>query len=115
MQDLRQGEGIIDIINTYVQVLLDNGFVGLTLFLSFILICLFKAWRTSRRSRLMDPDFSLLGCSITACILGLLLMLADASFEAGPERIFYALAGVATAYAHVDRLQLLITRRADSA
>ena len=33
MQSLRQGEGIIDLVNTYVAVLLDAGVVGLTLFL----------------------------------------------------------------------------------
>ena len=33
MQGLRQGEGIIDLVNTYVAVLLDTGVIGLTLFL----------------------------------------------------------------------------------
>jgi hypothetical protein len=33
MQSLRQGEGIIDLVNTYVAILLDAGVVGLTLFL----------------------------------------------------------------------------------
>jgi hypothetical protein len=33
MQSLRQGEGIIDLVNTYVGILLDAGVVGLTLFL----------------------------------------------------------------------------------
>ena len=69
MQDLRQGEGIIDLVNTYMTVLLENGFVGMALFLSFILIALRRAWSASRRSRVADPDLSLLGASIVACIV----------------------------------------------
>ena len=34
MQDLKQGEGIIDIVNTYVSVALNTGVVGLVMFLS---------------------------------------------------------------------------------
>ena len=37
MEDLRQGQGIIDIVNTYVGVALFSGWVGLALFLGFIL------------------------------------------------------------------------------
>lgn len=33
MQDLKQGEGIIDIVNTYVSVALGSGLIGLALFL----------------------------------------------------------------------------------
>jgi O-antigen ligase len=101
MQDLRQGQGIIDLVNSYLQVLLDNGFVGLSLFLSFILIALFKAWKVSKKSARIAPDFSMLGASLVACILGTLLLMENGSFGTGTERIFYALAALALAYAHI--------------
>lgn len=103
MQDLRQGQGIIDLVNSYVEVLLSNGFIGLFLFLSFILIALCKAWALSKQSRRIDPDFSMLGASLVACILGTLLMMADGSFGTGSERIFYVLAGLATGYGYLGR------------
>jgi O-antigen ligase len=103
MQELRQGQGIIDIVNTYLQVLLNNGFVGLSLFLSFILLALFKAWALTRRITPFDPDLGMLGASLVACILGTLLLLAGGSFGTGTERMFYVLAALATAYAHLGR------------
>jgi hypothetical protein len=111
MQDLRQGEGIIDIINGYVQVLLDNGFIGLSLFLSFILIALFKAWSASRASRIVDADLSLLGIGVVTCILGTMLMLADGNLGTGPGRIFYTLAAIATAYGYVARPHEVVALR----
>jgi O-antigen ligase len=104
MRDLRQGQGIVDLVNTYLQVLLDNGFVGLSLFLSFILIGLFKARATSKRSMTVDPDFGMLGASLVACILGTLLMMENVSFGTGVEQLYYGLAGLAAAYVHLGRL-----------
>jgi len=110
MQDLRQGQGIIDIINAYVQVLLDNGVVGLSLFLSFILIALIHAWSVSRRFRLVDVDFALLGVVIVTCAMGTLLMLADGTLGTGPGRMFYALAAIATTYGYYGRTRLQAAR-----
>jgi hypothetical protein len=103
MQDLRQGQGIIDIINAFVGVLLGNGFVGLSLFLGFILIGLFKSLKLCRQVRATDRDFSILGASLVSCILGTLIMMADGSFGGGLERLFYVLAALATAYAYLGR------------
>jgi O-antigen ligase len=103
MQDLRQGQGIIDLINSYLEILLSSGFVGLSLFLSFILIAVFKAWALSKQAGKIDPDFGMLGACIVACILGTLLMLENGSFGTGSERLFYVLAGLASAYAQLGR------------
>jgi O-antigen ligase len=107
MEDLRQGEGIIDIINTYVEVLLANGLVGLSLFLGFILVGLFKSFVLFKRIMPIDRDSGMLGASLVSCILGTLIMMADGGFGAGLERMFYGLAGLAAAYSHLGRSQLL--------
>jgi O-antigen ligase len=75
MQQLRQGEGIIDLINGFVSILLSNGFVGLSLFLIFVLIGSFKAFRVSAAAAKTDPDLSKLGACLVACILGSLVMM----------------------------------------
>jgi O-antigen ligase len=103
MQDLRQGEGIIDIINTFVGVLLGSGFVGLSLFLGIILIALFKSLTLSRRTSTNDRDFSMLGASLVSCMLGTLIMMADGSFGGSLEQLFYVLAAFATAYSYLGR------------
>jgi len=82
MQDLRQGEGIIDIVNTYVQVLLANGIIGMALFGSFIAAAIWGAWLESRRVASQDPDLSTLGAALLASALGMLLMLINSSLDA---------------------------------
>jgi O-antigen ligase len=75
MEDLRQGEGIIDIINGFINILLNVGFVGLSLFVLFILIGLSKALKICLETAKRDPELSKLGASIIACVLGSLLMM----------------------------------------
>jgi O-antigen ligase len=99
MQDLRQGQGIIDLVNTYMGILLENGFVGMTLFLSFILIALAKAWSSSRRSMQDDPDFGTLGASLVSCTIATLVIVENESFSGVTVVLFYALAALAVAYA----------------
>ena len=104
MEDLRQGEGIIDLVNTYAEVTLFYGSIGLVLFLALILVGLFKAYRASREFARRDPDYALLGISLVACLLGTLLMIGSASFILGLEKLFYLLSGLAAAYAYIGRL-----------
>lgn len=103
MQDLRQGEGIIDLVNTYMTILLENGFVGMALFLSFILIALRRAWAASRKNRVADPDLSLLGASLVACIVTTLVIIENGSFIGVTVVLFYSLAALAVGYASIGQ------------
>ena len=111
MQDLRQGQGIIDLVNTYAELAVFRGFVGLFLFVSFAWLPAFAAYRAVRATLAADPDRARLGASLVACMLGTLLMLFDASLVLGYEKMFYVLAGLATGYAHM-RVEDLSLRHA---
>ncbi len=101
MEDLRQGEGIIDLVNSYAEVALFYGFVGLFVFVGFILLGLVQAYQAVRQTLVLDPEYARLGRSLVACILGTLLMLLDSSFMLAYEKMFYILAGLSTAYVFV--------------
>jgi hypothetical protein len=103
MEDLRQGEGIIDIVNTYLGVALGYGLIGLFCFLSFILLGMTRVYLRARELTHSDPDLALLGASLIACIAGTLIMIDTNSFNMGPEKMFYLLAGLTTAYARLTR------------
>jgi hypothetical protein len=103
MEDLRQGEGIIDMVNTYLSVALSYGFIGLFCFLSFILLGMTRAYARARDLSHSDPDLALLGTSLIACIVGILIMIDSNSFNLGSEKMFYVLAGLTTAYARLAR------------
>jgi hypothetical protein len=103
MQDLRQGQGIIDLVNTYMEILLENGFVGMSLFLSFMLIALVKAWSSSRRCMQNDADLGVLGASLVSCIITTLVMIENESFSGVTVVLFYSLAALAVAYASLSK------------
>ena len=103
MEDLRQGEGIIDIVNTYLDVALNYGLSGLFCFLSFILLGMITVYARSKELLHSDPDLALFGTSLVACIAGLLIMIDSNSFSLGCEKMFYLLAGLAAAYARLAR------------
>jgi hypothetical protein len=101
MEDLRQGQGIIDLVNAYAGVALFHGLIGLSLVVGFVLMGLARAYRTVREVIAADPDLAALGTSVVACILGTLLMLLDSGLTIGYEKMFYVLAGLAAAYAQL--------------
>jgi O-antigen ligase len=103
MEDLRQGQGIIDMVNAYAGVALFDGLIGLALFAGFILLALFKAYRLARATMKIDPDLALLGICLVSCILGTLLMIENCALIWGIEKMFYVLAGLAAAYTHLGR------------
>lgn len=107
MQDLRQGQGIIDIVNTYLFVTLFYGSVGITLFLGFILMGLRKAMQARAAWRRLDRDAALIASSIAACIVGTLFMLLDCSFILGYVPMFYTLAGLSSACFRLARAEKL--------
>ncbi len=103
MEDLRQGEGIIDLVNTYLGVALGYGLIGLFCFLSFILLGTTRVYLRARELARSDPDLALLGASLVACIVGTLVMIRTSSFGLGFQKMFYVLAGLATAYTRLKR------------
>jgi hypothetical protein len=99
MEDLRQGEGIIDLVNTYAEIAVFHGLVGLLFFIGFVFAGLRHAYRTLKAFSVSDPDFSRLGASLVSCMIGTLFMLFGASFIQGYQKMFYVLGGFAAAYA----------------
>jgi len=101
MKDLRQGQGIIDVVNTYAGTALEYGLVGLALFVGFMLLGMIKGFRSMIQIRRSDTDLARLGGCILACIAGTLLMIYNSSFAFGYEKMFYVLAGLAAAYSRL--------------
>lgn len=99
MESLRQGQGIIDLVNTYATVALFYGLVGLFFFAGFFLLSVFGAFQRSRELRDSDPDFSLIGNTLVACLAGTLFMMATGSFGTGLAQMAWILAAIACNYA----------------
>ena len=103
MEELRQGQGIIDIVNTYAGVALSSGLVGLALFSGFFVVVTLTCIRTLRTYAPIDPDYSLLGAGLSASLIGALLIIATVSYYLTIPSILYGLAGLMAAYARLGR------------
>jgi O-antigen ligase len=97
LEDLRQGEGIIDLVNVYIQVSLNDGLVGLGLLLGFSLLGIAKANAIRRRIKKLDPDKALLGIALIGAITGLFVSMAGGSLG-NSERIYYMIGALIAAY-----------------
>ncbi|MCB2097201.1 MAG: O-antigen ligase family protein [Parvularculaceae bacterium] len=76
LQSLVQGQGIIDIVNSYLQVALDRGIVGLALFVGVSLFAALSAMRAIGVARRFDNEYALYVQAWFAALMGVMLTLA---------------------------------------
>jgi hypothetical protein len=79
MQQLVQGQGIIDIVNSYLRVTLESGLVGLFLFIGVCAFSLLALWRSIPAARKADPELAVYGQAWLAALACLLLVIATTS------------------------------------
>jgi O-antigen ligase len=98
MEHLRQGQGIIDLVNGYLVVALFYGLVGLAAFLCLPLLALGRVaqtWRAAKRAG--DHELIYLGACLIAMMAGTLFYIATAGFGS----VFYVIAGMMASYARL--------------
>ena len=78
MEELRQGQGIIDLVNTFLIVALNTGLVGLGLYVLFFVSILFATYRRMNRAPL-DSELRGLGRSLLAVLFGVLIIIGTVS------------------------------------
>jgi O-antigen ligase len=99
MEEMRQGQGIIDIVNSYLAVSLAHGVVGLVLFVGPFLTVLVACWRTHRRTGHLDPGSEAVGRAVLACMIGILVTIATVSSISVVPTIYWMVLGLGVAYA----------------
>ena len=105
MQQLMQGQGIIDIVNTYLGVALASGLVGLSLFCGFFLVVLVELFAAMRRAGDRDGELYALGRGLFCALLGILVMIFTTSSIGLIAVIYWAIAGLGMAYARMLAVQ----------
>jgi O-antigen ligase len=99
LEELRQGQGIIDITNTYLAYALTYGIVGLLLFVVPFIKELGAVWKTRGMDGPDAAEHEVLGRALVACMIGLLFTLATASMIHLIPGMLYLLLGAMSAYA----------------
>lgn len=98
LQVMRQGEGIIDVVNTYIGVALYSGLVGLVLFCAIFLGALRDLKRSIRLIGKVDPKSALLGRALLATVISIAFMIYTVSSIVAIATVYWAMIGVAVAY-----------------
>lgn len=104
MQSMIQGEGIIDIVNSYVGVALDSGVVGLALFLGVLLGNAWAVWQCQKRWPAGSPE-KLLGRALLASMAGAMVTIFTVSSISLVPIVYWCLAGLCLAYTQTFKPQ----------
>ena len=103
MEAMRQGEGIIDIVNSYLSVALETGFVGLGLFVGFFVMALVGIFRAMRSISDKASEEYLLGRALLSTLLAILIIISTVSSITIIPIVYWIVAGMGVAYAQMVR------------
>jgi len=107
MQGLIQGEGIIDVVNSFLGVALTYGLVGLSLFCGVFGFAALGVWRVVR-STPVDSDLNLLGRTLLSALAGVLTTIVTVSSIGLVPLVYWTLAGLCVGYAQMGREPQLV-------
>jgi len=103
MEDMRQGQGIIDVVNSYIAVTLKTGIIGLGLFVSFFVMTLFGIFRAMRSISDKDSEEYLLGRVLLSTLFATLLVIFTVSSITFIPIVYWSVAAMGVAYAQMVR------------
>jgi len=98
MQELRQGQGIIDIVNSYVAVALSSGLVGLSLYAGFFILIGINLYRSLRSISDRTDEYYILGQSLLATLAGIMVIIFTVSSISVIPVIYWSVSGMCVAY-----------------
>lgn len=96
MEQMRQGQGIIDVVNTYLQIALPYGLIGLAMFLTPFLIVTIKLYRL--RNSLPTEDHKTVARALFACQVGVLVTIATVSSIGVLPTLYWVLLAIGTGF-----------------
>ena len=105
MESLRTGEGIIDMVNSYLGVALSTGLVGLGLFVGIFLSSAVRIWRQLARSEEKSSEEHVTGRALLATLVGILTTIATVGSDNAVPAVYWSLAGMCAAYVGMPRQQ----------
>ena len=101
MQSMRQGEGIIDIVNTYIGIALEQGYIGLGLFSAFFALTLLDIYRAIHSIPDKDSEEHLLGRALLSTLIAILIIIFTVSSISIIPIVYWSFAGLGIAYAQM--------------
>jgi len=101
MRVMLQGEGIIDLVNSYVAVALEVGLVGLAFFVGVFLLALKEVRGAMRRLGRQSAEAEVLGRALFATLAGVMLVIYTVSGITAVPVVYWSVAGLCVAYSRL--------------
>jgi hypothetical protein len=98
-----QGEGIVDLVNTYLGIGLDKGMIGLSLFVAFFAQAALGILRGMRSIPNRNSEEHLLGRALLATLMAILVIIFTVSSVTIIPIVYWSIAGVCVAYPRMVR------------
>jgi len=102
MQTMIQGQGIVDLVNTYLIYALNYGLVGLTLFVAMFVFTALKIYRLSRRIHRYDESMFRLGNLFLALIVGVMFVISTMNTLGFIQYLYFFLIACSMAYIRIS-------------
>lgn len=102
MQSMVQGQGIIDIVNTYLGIALKYGMLGLAFFAGFLISVLHNLIQIARLTA-HRPDLEILRRILLASMLSIMIMIITVSPVGMIGQLYMMIAAVAIGFARLVR------------
>jgi O-antigen ligase len=101
MADMIQGEGIVDIVNTYIGVMLGSGLVGLALLLGYFALLILTIFKGMLRIADKQSEEFLCGRTLLASLLAILVTIFTMSSIGIVPSVLWSIAGLIFSYVRV--------------
>jgi hypothetical protein len=98
LEQMRQGQGIIDMVNTYLGVGLQYGGVGVVLFVTPFVIACVAGFLRARSVEPLHPSLGITGRGVAGVMVITLVTIATTSSVEYMPMVYWPLVGCATAY-----------------
>lgn len=103
MQVMLQGQGIIDIVNTYIRVALSSGLIGLALFVSFFFVILKSIYSGMKFETNQNSNQYLLGRTLLSTLISILFIIFTVSSITFVPIVYWSIAALGVAYYQMMR------------
>lgn len=101
MQSMMQGEGIIDLVNSYIQIALAYGYIGLILFSCIFIVLLWQIYKSMKLLPKEQEDLFRLGRSLFSILFAVALIIYTVSSVDYIPYYYWILFGLSSSYIYI--------------
>ena len=102
MEDLRQGQGIIDLLNVYLSIGMAYGLITLSAFVLFFATSIQRGLNLVSKYKKIDTDLAMLGAGLISALSGTLIIIYTASNYLSIPYIYVAIAALLVAFSRLS-------------